>query len=335
MSQRVVKQVLVLLAFLISLCFSLMACVAARIPEPAIRSALLNEANKKQDLVVLIDDELSLYRDIITGIHVASEGNYRILRLLDEGFVQAALLEQLIAIKPKALITIGPRAANAVVSARVFLPSVFSMVPRMENYELDNVFVAGIRMVPDLEEQLYLVRSLLPNLRSLGVMFSRQNSRNAIQRVRSLCDDEQFALVNIEVQSISDVLPALMRYHSEFDALLMLDDPLLLDNEAIHNLIDFLRSKGIALFALDCSMVEEGALASFGADFFAMGKDLVNLVLRKNNMRLYQPTTYLDPSKAELCVNLKTAEKMNKAEEILLHAMEYAADKDRTLKVYK
>lgn len=313
----------------------LSSCVGVRTPDLGPEHELQKLVSDRDKLVVLIDEDLPLYAQVITGIHVSSHGNYRVLRIHEEGFVQSALLEQLIAIKPRALIALGPRSANAIMSSRTILPSAFAMVPRIENYELDNVFVAGIRMVPDVKAQIALVRSLRPDLKALGVVFSRQSSRNSMQKVRSLCDDEQFELVNIEVQSVTDVLPALVRYHQEFGALLMIDDPLILDVEVIRAMISFLSARQIALFALDCSMVEEGALASFGTNFFTLGRDLFKLVASEKNVRLYQPTVFLDPSEADLCINLQTAKKMGDADQLLTRAIDYGAEKGIAIRAYR
>lgn len=310
------------------------ACISVRAPERNVVANQMKGQSFSDRLVVLLDDDLLLYDQVITGIHVATQGDYRVLRLHEEGFVQSALMADLIALKPRALIALGPRSANAITASRIMLPSAFSMVPRTENYELDNVFLSGIRMVPDTQERIGLVRSLLPNLRALGVLFSRQNSRNSMQRVRSLCDDEQFELVNIEVQSSSDVLPALMRYHQEFGAVLMLDDPILLDTEVLTAVTNFLAMKGIGLFALDCSMVQEGALAAFGTNFFSLGRELVDMI-SKNTAPAYQTTHLVDPKNKDLCINLATVHKIAQPQEFLTRAITYAGDKGVALRIMK
>lgn len=288
----------------------------------------------RDHVVVLVDDDLKLYDQVITGIHVASHGDYRVLRLHEEGFAQNAFLEELLALRPQALIALGPRSANAIASARIILPSAFSMVPRLDNYELGNVFLGGIRMVPDIKERIALVRSLMPELRALGVIFSRQNSRISMQRIRGLCDEEQFELVNIEVHSTSDVLPALMRNHREFGAVLMLDDPILLDMHVLTSVTSFLLSKGIGFFGLDCSMVQEGALASFGTNFFSLGRELVALVQGEKGTHTYKPTAVVDPKDRDLCINLATAHALKKPDAFINRAIDYAGDKHIALKVF-
>lgn len=319
---------------LVAMMFCASGCLPVRTPVQGAVTNSLHRPAARDPLVVLVDDSLPLYDQVITGIHVASGGDYRVLRLHEEGFVQSALLEDLLSLKPQALIALGPRSANAISSARVILPSAFSMVPRLENYELDNVFCGGIRMVPDTKERIGLVRSLLPNLRALGVMFSRQNSRNSMQRIRTLCDDEQFELVNIEVQSVSDVLPALMRYHQEFGAVLMLDDPILLDVTVLRSVTTYLASKGIAFFGLDCSMVQEGALASFGTNFFSLGRELVDMVTKDKGAHRYQTTDIVDPKEKDLCINLATTRHLPNANDFINRVIDYAGEKKIALRVF-
>lgn len=283
-------------------------------------------------LVILADDTRGLFSDVLTGIHVASRGEYSVLRLLEEGFEQSALLAELISIRPHALIALGPRSAHAIAQARIILPSAFSLVPRIENYELDNVFCAGIRMVADAKEQISLIRALMPELKFLGVMFSRQNSRNLMQSLRGMSDDEQFDLVGIEVQTITDVLPSLTRFQQEIGAVLMIDDPILLDMTVLDSVTNFLSRTGIAFFALDCSMVRAGALASLSTNYFSLGRDLVNLVSHDIGSHRYEPTKITNPSERDLCINLSTIKNMKDGKNMLIHAVSYAADKQISLK---
>lgn len=292
------------------------------------------QKTSEDSLVVLVDDYFPLYRQVITGIHVASLGNYRLLPFHEERFSQSALLNELLHLKPRALIALGPRSANVITGLRLLLPSAFSMVPRIDNYGLDNVFSAGIRMVPDLKVQIGLVRALMPDLKALGVIFSRQNSRALVQKLRLLCDDEQFELVQMEVENASNVLPALARESREFQALLMLDDPVLLELEVLLDTIRFLAAKKIAMFALDCSMVKEGALFSFETNFFTLGKDLVKLT-QKNGSQSYHGTALFDPSELDICVNLTTADQVGNTSLLLSRAAEYASEKKAAIKVYR
>ncbi len=312
----------------------LMGCVGGRPLEHHMSTSHIRGQNQNNPLVVLVDDDLALYDQVITGIHVATRGDYRVLRMQEEGFVQSVFLADLIAVKPRALIALGPRSASAISSARVILPSAFSMVPRVENYELDNVFDGGIRMVPETKARIGLIRALMPNLRALGVMFSRQYSRNAIQAIRSLCDDEQFELVNIEVQSVSDVLPALMRDHRNWGAVLMIDDPVMLDMDVLAPVTNFLRNKGIAFFALDCSMVQVGALAAFGTNFFSLGRDLVEMVNSVEGGHSYQATNLIDPKDKALCINAAVAKAINDGNNLLMRAVDYAGKKEVSLRVF-
>ena len=155
-----------------------------------------------------------------------------------------------------------------------------------------------------------------------------------MQRIRSLCDDEQFELVNIEVHSVSDVLPAIVRYHQEFGAVLMLDDPILLDMDVLTSVTSFLAAKGIALFGLDCSMVQEGALASFGTNFFSLGRELVAMLASEKGAQVYQNTTIVDPISKDLCINLTTASKINNADDLIKRTINYAGQKEISLRVF-
>lgn len=310
---------------------TLAACASVKCPE--VQLGTTPKDAFAHPLVVLTDADSPIYGQVITGIHVAARGNYQIWPLQAGGFTQSALLDRLLDTKPQGVIALGPRSAHAMANAQVVVRAVFSLVPRVENYELNQIFMAAVRMVPDIKEQLSLVRKLLPNVKNLGVVFSRRYSRTTMERLRSLADDEQFNVINIEATSKGDVLPALKRSKEDIGALLMLDDPFLLDVDVFKEMASFLSSQRIALFALDCSMVEAGAMASFGTNFFSLGRDLVRL-LENDDVHPYGAIEYKNPSKPDLCLNLKVANSVDHDQQIITRAVELAASTGVMLKIF-
>lgn len=310
---------------------TLLACASVKCPEVQLGIAPKDAVG--HPLVVLTDADSPIYGHVITGIHVASQGHYQVWPLQAGGFTQSALLDRLLDIKPQGVIALGPRSAHAMANSQVVMRAVFSLVPRVENYEFNQIFMAGIRMIPDIKEQLSLVRGLLPTVKNLGVIFSRRYSRSTMERLRSLADDEQFNVINIEATSKGDVLPALKRSKDDIGALLMLDDPFLLDVDVLKEMTLFVSSQKIALFALDCSMVEAGAMASFGTNFFSLGRDLVRL-LENDDVHPYGITEYKNPSKPDVCLNLKVVGAMDQGQQIIMRAVELAASTGAMLKTF-
>lgn len=315
------------------LCLLLINACVSTAPSSSMVHVKKRSIASSGDLVVLVDHELALYEQVITGIHVTGV-KYQVLRVKNDDFAQAAFLERILSVRPKALIALGARSASAIASARIILPSVFSMVPSIDRFSSKDIFYAGIRMIPGSKKQVSLVRALVPDIKRLGVLFSRPNSREAMQKIRSQTDGEKFELVTVEIHGPGDVMKSLQSRHGEFDAFLMLDDPLLLNVDVIKRLGSFLLEKRIPFFALDCSMVKEGAFAGFGVNFFNLGNQLINTLKNKEKIELYQGTKILNPKKSDVCINLSVINQFSGKDKILRNAAEYAARTEQQLKIY-
>ncbi len=288
------------------LAFLAMSCVH-NVPKPLTDFDPEKLSNPR--VIIVTDEQSPIYDEVLVGIHIASRGPYQVFRITDDKMGQNDLLQHLVQMKPQGLIALGPKSVYAVSQAKIFLTSAFAMVPRPKSYTVENAFSYGVRMIPEMLEQMQLIRSLMPNIKRIGVMFSKLYTKSALQSLTN-AKDENVELVAIEIQSESDVMPALRRYKGHIDGFLMIEDPFILDIGVISEMTDFLRQEKIPFFALDCSMVRRGATAAFGVDYFSLGRQLVDLVMAGKSEGLAQKTKLFNPNQVNICVNRKVLENM-------------------------
>lgn len=61
---------------------------------PAVYEGWANQKLKtKTELMIVIDEPGDIYNRIITGLHVASNGRYQLVKLLEENMAQTALFD--------------------------------------------------------------------------------------------------------------------------------------------------------------------------------------------------------------------------------------------------
>jgi ABC-type uncharacterized transport system substrate-binding protein len=312
--------------FAVAILITLSSCLSVKqmpLFEEGFQSAAARPLNR--ELLVLMDEPCAIYDQVLTGIHVASGGRYQLVRLMEENMAQTALFEKIMRLTPKYLITLGPRAANAFFQSNIAMPAAFAMVPDLESYEWESAFKVGVRMVPDLKERLSLVKATLPHVKSIGVAVAKNNPPAGLRRLRSLLEEETFTLVKVEVNNALDLLSALKRASHEFEAFLMLEDPVLLNAQAIQQMAAYFRANKIAFLALDASMVQAGALIAFSTDYFSLGQQLYNESL--NTSKNYRKAVVHNPHRSALAVNLDTARSIGLKQEFFGLALEYAANK--------
>ena len=294
---------------------------------PSVYEGWANQKLKtKTELMIVIDEPGDIYNRIITGLHVASDGHYQLVKQLEENMAQTALFDLIMHRAPRFLIALGPKAAMGFYQSNIHLPAAFTMVPEIEDNLYGNSFRVGVRMIPDLNERIALIKELWPNLKSLGVFYRPNSSLSIYKELRKVIENESFDMVKIEVNNHNDVMPALLRARRQFEVLLLLEDPALLFEPTLIELASYCLNKPTALFALDPSMVQKGALLSFGIDYYALGKELYGLSLddRRDN---YQKTLVKNPASLSIGFNIGTAKSIGLNDGAMKNLLTFASKK--------
>lgn len=313
---------MVLLAFFILL--TNLSCTLKDLP--GMYESFASQTPKtKSELMVIIDEPGDIYNRIITGLHVASNGQYQLVKLLEENMAQTALFDLIMHRSPRFLVTLGPKAAMGFYQSNIHLAAAFTMVPEIENNLYGDSFRVGIRMIPDIGERIALIKELWPNLKSLGVFYRPNSSLSIYKELRKVIENESFDIVKIEVKNHNDVIPALMRAGRHFEVLLLLEDPLLLFEHTLVDLAHYCQAKPTALFGLDPSMVRRGALVSFGIDYYALGKELYELSLE--NRLDYRKTVLINPQALTLGFNTGTAKVIGLDKDVVKNLLKFASKK--------
>jgi putative ABC transport system substrate-binding protein len=215
------------------------------------------------------------------------------------------------------------------------IPVVYSAISDPVSAKLaneDGASVGNITGTSDalpVEEQLKMIREILPEAKKLGIMYttSEENSLSTIKTYEGLVAKYGFELVTGPVNQTSDIPLAADNILSKVDCLTNLTD-----NTVVSSLPTILakaQAKGVPVFGSEIEQVRIGCLAAEGIDYILLGEETGKMgaeILSGEKKAADIPFKTIE--KASLYVNKKVAENygVTLAEETLNRAAEVFED---------
>lgn len=123
-----------------------------------------------------------------------------------------------------------------------------------------------------VEEQLKMIREMLPDAKKIGIMYttSEANSVSAIKEYKSLVKKYDFELVEKGITTTADVSLAADDLLSKVDCITNLTDNTVV--ASLPTILDKANEKKIPVFGSEIEQVKIGCLAAEGIDYIALGK---------------------------------------------------------------
>ena len=123
-----------------------------------------------------------------------------------------------------------------------------------------------------VEEQLKMIREMLPDAKKIGIMYttSEANSVSAIEEYKSLVKKYDFELVEKGITTTADVSLAADDLLSKVDCITNLTDNTVV--ASLPTILDQANEKKIPVFGSEIEQVKIGCLAAEGIDYIALGK---------------------------------------------------------------
>lgn len=158
------------------------------------------------------------------------------------------------------------------------IPVVYTAVTDPETAELtdeDGMPVGEVTGTSDqlpIEEQLQMMREILPDARTLGIMYttSEANSISAIEEYEELAGDYGFELVTTGISTTADVSLAADDLLSKVDCVTNLTDNTVV--ASLPTILEKANEKNIPVFGSEIEQVRIGCLAAEGIDYIALGE---------------------------------------------------------------
>lgn len=238
----------------------------------------------------------------------------------------ASIAQDLASQHPDVIVPITTPMAQAVVKmahcpvvfAAVTDPVGAGIVPSLQN---PGPNVTGTSDAWPYQDQLKLIREMLPHARKLGVLFNpgEAASQYGIRQIQKFAPGLGFTLVEGAVSSTSEVYPVALNLAPRVDALFLSSDNTVIGGVA--GAIKVATARKVPLFAGDSGTVKEGAMAAVSVGYFDLGRQtgrMVDEVLRgQRNIPVWVA------GGSEVFLNLKAAQLMGATipPSILQHAI--------------
>lgn len=158
------------------------------------------------------------------------------------------------------------------------------------------------------EKRLEMFKRIVPNLKKVMWIYdpNADVSVKAAEHARKVCKKMGISYVEIKASNQDELLKVITSIkNSDADGILHIANALLVANNKL--LIDRTKKEKVPYFTTDAEIVEEGALANYGPNFYDIGRQSARLV-DKVLTGIKPGTIPVEaPDKYDFIVNLKTA----------------------------
>ncbi|MEA1940149.1 MAG: ABC transporter substrate-binding protein [Candidatus Caldatribacteriota bacterium] len=194
-----------------------------------------------------------------------------------------------------------------------------------KSWESSGNNVTGMSDAAPNKQQIELIPRFLPKAENVGTIYNAGEANSAVQIevAKEVCAELGLNLIEVTVSNSSEVLMAAQSLAGRVDAIYVVTDNTVVS--ALESVVKVCNQEEIALIVADPSLVDKGALASYGIDYFSLGKKSGEIALKI--IKGAKPSdipiqTISDPNDLQFVVNLDTAKTigLSVSEEIVKEA---------------
>lgn len=212
------------------------------------------------------------------------------------------------------IVAIATPSAQAVAAATRDIPLVFSAVTDpvvaklVASSEASGTNISGVSDALELDKQIDLIKRIVPNATRVGMVFNpgEANSVVVVEQMRKLLPEHGMSLVEAAAPRSVDVGSAARSLIGKVDVFYTSTDNNVVS--AYESLVKVGSDAKIPLVAADTGSVARGAVAAYGMDYYALGKQTGAMVVRILNGEQPGAMPFETSNILELHVNPKAAQ---------------------------
>ena len=171
-----------------------------------------------------------------------------------------------------ALVAVGPGALEYLITNRFGPPVVYGMVLNPESITGKKPSACGVSLNLPADEQLAIVRRVLPEVKRLGVLFDPANNQEWFDRARVVAETRGITLVPMAVSESSEIAEFFQEKRPSVGAVLFIPDRTVISEAIIQYVIKEALLRGIPAIGYNSFFYETGAALSFIIDYRHVGK---------------------------------------------------------------
>lgn len=272
------------------------------------------EASKPR-IVVLMSQKAVPFADILSGFHarmraLGYEPRYTTLFLVGDGAEGMRTFREAKKGGAELVFAIGGPAVESASREALDIPLVAGGMLRADSIRRGSS-ATGIFLEPSPDVQMRMLRRILPNARSVGVLYNPRENRERIEAAASAAKEQGLRIDAVPVSAPRDIPAALDEVSRRSDVLWCLYDRIATTPDTAQRLLLASFRARVPLVGLSSSWVKAGALYALEWDYADVGAqcaDAAAKVLRGARAEEIPPS---GPRKSVYVLNLNSARQMN------------------------
>jgi putative tryptophan/tyrosine transport system substrate-binding protein len=226
------------------------------------------------------------------------------------------IARQYVGMAPDVIVPISTPSAQAVVAATRSIPVVFTAVTDpvgaqlVRNTDRPGGSVTGLSDLSPLAQHLTLIKEITPKVARLGVLYNpgEPNSVTLLTLLKQVAPQQGMQIIEAPATKSADVQGAARSLVGKVDALYIpTDNTIVTALEAVLAVGD---QNDIPVYSGDTNSVERGALATVGFDYYQVGRQTGDIVVRVLRGDKPADIPVRTAQGTDLFVNLKAAAAM-------------------------
>jgi putative ABC transport system substrate-binding protein len=271
-------------------------------------------ASAMEKIAVILSSQEAPFTEALAGIQEAlqKQGVQADFEVHRPGGDPAAIDQAVQKIKgsgARLVFTIGTPATDSAIKRITDIPIVACLVLRLDSVK-KAPNATGVGLEFPLDVQFSWLQTILPNARSIGVIYNPAENKQLIDAAAHLARGKGIRLVAQEVHAPQDVPAALDVISRNADVLLGVADGLALSPQMARPILLFSFRNSIPLVGLSSTWVKAGALYSLDWDYADLGAQAGEMALQVLQGAPLSAVPPAAPRKALYSLNLKTAQQM-------------------------
>jgi putative ABC transport system substrate-binding protein len=200
--------------------------------------------------------------------------------------IAGQIARKMIGNNPDIIVAIATPSAQAVVSSTQTIPVVFSAVTDplaaklVSTLKKPGANVTGLSDMANVKEHLALIKEFIPNLKRVGIPYNpgESNSVSMLASIKNAAAEMGISIVESAAPKSSDVMIAAKQLVGKVDAIYCPIDNTIIS--AAESVVKVGMDAQVPVFAGDTSTVSRGAIAAIGYDYFDLGRQTGEIIIR-------------------------------------------------------
>jgi putative ABC transport system substrate-binding protein len=167
--------------------------------------------------------------------------------------------------------------------------------------------MTGITMEVPIERQFTAMRSVLPHLKRIGILYDPAKTGALVDDARRQARALGLDLIARPVQSEKDVPGALRAVLPQVEALWLVPDTTVLTDEALRYILSAPLDHNVPVIGFSSEFVRSGALVGLSVHYGDVGRQAGLLTKKILNGQNFSSIATVPPDRVRLALNLNTA----------------------------